>query len=98
MRPGQDSQAARRWEEPRRDCETVGVEQDDRTPDGQRSPLIFLTLANRDVETSTKWRDVMTFVGLLNAITQFMIRALCGLLLVALVPFLLVGLVFHWFD
>jgi hypothetical protein len=40
----------------------------------------------------------MTFVGLLNAITQFIIRALCGLLLVALVPFLLVGLGFHWFD
>lgn len=40
----------------------------------------------------------MTFLGLLNAITAFVVRAACGLLLTAMVPFLLVGLAFHWFD
>ena len=40
----------------------------------------------------------MTFLGLLNWIVAFFVRAACGLLLTALVPVLLVGLAFHWFD
>ena len=40
----------------------------------------------------------MTFLGLLNWIVAFFVRAACGLLLTAMVPFLLVGLAFRWFD
>jgi len=40
----------------------------------------------------------MTFLGLLNAITACVVRALCGLLLVALVPVFLVALLCGWVD